>query len=81
MPTTYVSQPRINFLEMAHTNFFSSIRKTQYELQMPTMVFLDFQTIRYVPAFSKNILLNMFIYTVNYTDAKSHNNILNMKLK
>ena len=28
MPTNYVCQPKIDFLEMAHTNFFSSIRKT-----------------------------------------------------
>ena len=27
MPTNYVFQPKINFLEMAHTNFVSSIRK------------------------------------------------------
>ena len=26
MPTNYVFQPKINFLEMAHTNFVSSIR-------------------------------------------------------
>ena len=31
MPHKYVFQPKINFLEMAHTNFVSSIRKTPYQ--------------------------------------------------
>ena len=31
MPTNYLFQPNINVLETAHTNFFSSIRKTAYQ--------------------------------------------------
>ena len=31
MPTNYIFQPKTNLLEMAHTNFFSSIRKTPYQ--------------------------------------------------
>ena len=31
MPTNCVFQPKVNFLEMAHTNFVSSIRITSYQ--------------------------------------------------
>ena len=31
MPTNYVFQPQTHFLEMAHTNFVSSIRKKKQQ--------------------------------------------------
>ena len=77
-PPNYVFRPKINFLEMAHTNFISSIRERPFQLLIWTKnnkkhVF-GYSNISKITSKKKN----MFIYTEN--DSESHRNTRNINI-
>ena len=88
MPLKKGNQPKINFLEMPHINFVSSIRKTQYQLgiwtriKKPTTCFRHFEV--FVPfCLNKCFQLN-FLKINSYIDKEylgSHKNIQINKLE
>ena len=83
MPTNYVFQPKINFLEMAHTNFVSSLRITPYQPLICIIIaktcFLikkktDFRTLHqyflfiiYVYQFLEDLSIHISLYTLRAT--------------